>query len=158
METEKALPISGLALVFKESQMRNRHSDQWRFLLFTLIVTVQRRTWKVNVIGICLTPSQGCGQPPVRMYSALPRQNGRAPLRFRRKPKTAHPLPRSSSFAAQLLRWAAPRIWSTKRFYFTGYAMICQSRVTSQRSPAKRVRRKKEERGNEMQRERLLAP
>ena len=36
---------------------RNRHLAEWRFLLFTLIVTVHFRTWNVNVIGMTITPS-----------------------------------------------------------------------------------------------------
>lgn len=38
----------------------NRHLAEWRFLLFTRIVTVQNRTWKVNVIGMSTPPFGKC--------------------------------------------------------------------------------------------------
>lgn len=45
-----------LALEVNYGSIRNRHLAEWRFLLFTLTVTVQNRTWKVNVIGMTITP------------------------------------------------------------------------------------------------------
>ena len=50
----------------------NRHPARWRFLLFTIIVTVNRPI--CNVIRIGLTPLFGdSGEPPVRCNSATDR-------------------------------------------------------------------------------------
>ena len=41
-------------------------------MLFTVIVTVSPKTWKVNVIGMVSPPFGKCGQPPAVVCSALP--------------------------------------------------------------------------------------
>ena len=50
---------------------KNRHLPGWRFLLFTVIVTVSPKTWKVNVIGIASPPFGKCDQPPAVVCSTL---------------------------------------------------------------------------------------
>ena len=47
-----------LALWVKETQMRNRHRPGWRFLLFTMIVTVKGPI--CNVIRMASPPFRGC--------------------------------------------------------------------------------------------------
>ena len=63
MNVEKALPDSGSARRFL-FWLRNRHLAEWRFLLFTVTVTVYPKIWNVNVIGITSPPSGGVAEPP----------------------------------------------------------------------------------------------
>ena len=53
---EKGAATSGLPGFVLGYLNRNRHLPEWRFLLLTLIVIVQFRTWNVNVIGMTITP------------------------------------------------------------------------------------------------------
>ena len=76
MNIEKALPRSGSALLGFYCS-RNRHLAEWRFLLFTRIVTVQNRTWNVNVIGIATPPFTGAWRN--RLFSLWQRLPIRAP-------------------------------------------------------------------------------
>ena len=52
--------------------LENRHLAEWRFSLFTLIVTVYPKIWNVNVIGIKSPPLRRWCKPPIRYGNALP--------------------------------------------------------------------------------------
>ena len=43
---------------------RNRHCAEWRFLRFTVTVTVYPKIWNVNVIGIATPPFGDVAEPP----------------------------------------------------------------------------------------------
>ena len=72
----KGAATSGLPFARSGYQFRNRHLPEWRFLLFTLIVIVQFRTWNVNVIGMTSPPSGWCGKPPAVSQRPAPRRRG----------------------------------------------------------------------------------
>ena len=51
------------------SELRNRHLAEWRFLLFTMIVTVNRP--RCSVIRMVSPPFGWCGRPPAVCTASL---------------------------------------------------------------------------------------
>ena len=60
IKVERALPVSGQpSSSFLRIVFGNRHLAEWRFLLFTMIVTVKGPI--CNVIRMASPPFRGCG-------------------------------------------------------------------------------------------------
>ena len=71
MKTERDTATSGRPIQMRSflSELRNRHLAEWRFLLFTIIVTVKEPICKV--IRMVSPPFGWCGRPPAVCAASL---------------------------------------------------------------------------------------
>ena len=71
MKTERDTATSGRPIQMRSflSELRNRHLAEWRFLLFTMIVTVNRPI--CSVLRMVSPPFGWCGRPPAVCAASL---------------------------------------------------------------------------------------
>ena len=71
MKIERDAATSGRPIQMRSflSELRNRHLAEWRFLLFTMIVTVNRPI--CSVIRMVSPPFGWCGRPPAVCTASL---------------------------------------------------------------------------------------